>query len=59
MINFILQCLFVTFLVRFWSYYRKKVYYIDFEIEMIGIFGDFTAAFFALTIIDILIWLIS
>jgi len=59
MINFILQCLFVTFLVRFWSYYRKKVYYIDFEIEMIGLFGEFTIAFFAMSIIDILIWLIS
>jgi hypothetical protein len=55
---FILQCLFVTFFVRFWNYFKSKVVFVDFRTELIGLFGDFTAAFILLGVIDLILWLI-
>ena len=59
MVNFIIQCLFVTFFVRFWNYLKSKVVFVDLRTEIIGLFADFTVAFIALSIIDLIIWLIS
>ena len=59
MVNFIIQCLFVTFFLRFWSYLKSKVVFIDFRTELIGLFADFTTAFIALSMIDLILWLIS
>ncbi len=59
MMNFILQCLFVTFFLRFWNYLKSKVVFVDLRAEIIGLFADFTVAFIVLSIIDLILWLIS
>ena len=58
MVNFILQCLFVTFFVRFWNYLKSKVVFVDFKTELIGLFADFILAFFTVGVIDLILWLI-
>ena len=58
MVNFIIQCLFVTFFVRFWSYLKSKVVFVDLRTELIGLFADFILAFFTVGMIDLILWLI-
>lgn len=54
-----MQCLFVTFLMRFWGYHTKKVEYVNLGSELFGLFGEFTIAFVVLSVINLLIWLIG
>ena len=58
MVNFILQCLFVTFFVRFWNYLKSKVVFVDLITELMGLFGDFILAFFTVGMIDLILLLI-